>query len=58
MVSPKLVYAVQMSFAIAALLRPFALFLLLACVLLPIRRAVMRWMPECAVKRLFLLRVD
>ncbi len=43
-----------MSFAIAMLLRPFALFILLACVLLPIRFALMRFMPEGRLKRILL----
>lgn len=43
-----------MSFAIAMLLRPFALFILLACVLLPIRFALMRFMPEGRFKRILL----
>lgn len=47
-----------MSFAIALLLRPLALFVILACVLLPIRFAVMRWVPESKFKRLLMLRVD
>lgn len=46
-----------MSFAIAAFLRPFALFLLLACILLPCRYAVMKWMPEGKWKRILLFRV-
>lgn len=44
--------------AIALFLRPFALLFLLGCVLLPIRFAVMRWMPDCYLKRLFLIRVN
>ena len=47
-----------MSFAIALLLRPFALFVLLACVLLPIRFAVIRWAPDGRLKRLLLLKVE
>ena len=47
-----------MSFAIAMLLRPLALFLLLACVLLPIRMALARFMPDSKLKRLLLLRID
>jgi hypothetical protein len=46
-----------MSFAVALFLRPFALFVLLACVLLPVRHAVLRWMPEGRLKTLLLLRV-
>lgn len=46
-----------MSFALALLLRPVALFVLLACVLLPIRFAVIRWMPECRLKRWLLLPI-
>ena len=46
-----------MSFAIAAFLRPFALFLLLACVCLPARYAVIKWMPEGRLKRILLFRV-
>lgn len=47
-----------MSFAIAAFLRPFALFFILACVLLPIRYAVIKWLPEGKLKKLLLTRVD
>jgi len=47
-----------MSFAIAMALRPVALFVLLACVLLPIRYAVIKWMPDSKLKRLLLLRVQ
>lgn len=47
-----------MSFAIAMLIRPLVLFFVLACVLLPIRHAVIRWAPEGRVKRLLLRRVD
>lgn len=47
-----------MTLFLAAFLRPFVLFFILACVLLPIRFAVMKWMPECRLKRLFLLRID
>jgi len=45
-----------MSFAIAMVLKPFALFLLLA-LLLCVRYAVIWWVPECALKRLLLRRV-
>lgn len=45
-----------MSFAIAMLLKPFALFLFLA-LLLCARYAVIWWMPECRLKRLLLLRI-
>lgn len=47
-----------MSFALAILLRPLALFLILACFLLPIRFAVIRWFPESKFKRFLLTRVD
>jgi len=43
-----------MTFAIAMLLRPFALFILLACICLPARFAVIRWMPDGRLKRLLL----
>lgn len=46
-----------MTIAIAAALRPFVYFLVLACILLPIRYAVIKWMPEGKLKRVFLLRV-
>jgi hypothetical protein len=46
-----------MSFALALFLRPFALFFILACVLLPVRYAVIKWFPEGRIKRLLLLRV-
>lgn len=47
-----------MSLFIAAALRPVLLFFILACVLLPVRFAVMKWMPEGKLKRLLLLRVE
>lgn len=50
-------YDLRMSFAIAMLLRPFAALVLFGLVLLPIRLAVMRWLPEGKVKRVLLLRV-
>ena len=46
------------TFALALLLRPLALFLILGCVLLPIRYAVIWWFPEGRIKRFLLLRVD
>lgn len=42
----------------AALLKPVILFLLVALVLYPVRRAVMRWWPEGRVKRLLLWRTN
>lgn len=47
-----------MSFAIAMVLRPVALFVLLACVLLPIRYAIIKWMPEGRLKKLLLTPVE
>jgi len=47
-----------MTWVLAILIRPFAAFFLLACVLLPIRFAVKAWFPEGMIKRLLLLRVD
>lgn len=47
-----------MALAIAAFLRPFALFFVLACVLLPIRFALMKWLPNGRVKRLLLLKLQ
>jgi hypothetical protein len=47
-----------MSFAIAMLLRPLALFVLLACVLLPIRFAVMRFAPDGKLKRWLLTPIE
>jgi hypothetical protein len=43
--------------ALALLLRPLALFILLACILLPIRHAVIKWCPDGKIKHLLLLRV-
>jgi hypothetical protein len=40
-----------------ALLRPVFLFVVLACVLLPARYAVIKFMPEGRLKRILLLRV-
>lgn len=45
-----------MSFAIAMVLKPFALFLILA-LLLCARYAVIWWFPEGRIKRLLLRRV-
>ena len=42
----------------AVVLRPVALFVLAFVLLYPLRRAVMRWMPEGWLKRLFLFRVN
>lgn len=42
----------------AVILKPIFLFLLVALVLYPIRRAVMRWFPEGKVKRLLLWRTN
>lgn len=44
------------STVIALLLKPFALLAILAA-LLAVRHAVMRWMPDSRLKRLFLLRI-
>lgn len=44
------------NFAIALLLKPFALFAFLA-LLLCVRYAIIKWMPECRLKRLLLIRV-
>lgn len=44
-----------MSFAIAIILRPIMLFVLLGCICLPARYAVIKWVPEGNLKR-FLLR--
>lgn len=44
------------NFAIAMLLKPFALFAFLA-LLLCVRYAVIKLMPECRLKRLLLIRV-
>jgi len=41
-----------------AALRPFLLFFVLACICLPVRYAVIWWMPEGKLKRLLLRRVD
>lgn len=43
-----------MSFFLGLLLRPIILFILLACICLPARFAVMKWMPEGRLKRLLL----
>jgi hypothetical protein len=43
---------------LAAVLKPFVLFLLAFCVLYPARRAVMRYWPEGRVKRVLLFRVS
>lgn len=47
-----------MTLFLAALLRPFILLVLLGCILLPIRYAIIKWWPEGRVKRLLLYRVD
>ena len=46
-----------MSVAIAMFLRPFILLLVMLLVLVPIRKAVIRWMPEGKMKRLLLMKV-
>jgi len=38
-------------------LRPFILLLVMLLVLVPIRKAVIRWMPEGKMKRLLLMKV-
>lgn len=43
---------------LAAIFKPFVMFVLAACVLYPARRAVMRWWPEGKVKRVLLFRVS
>lgn len=43
---------------IAIFLKPFAALLLAVCVLIPARRAVVRWWPEGRVKRLLLMPVS
>ncbi len=47
-----------MSLALAMILRPFALFAVLACILLPIRYAVIKWMPDGTLKRVLLIRCN
>jgi hypothetical protein len=43
---------------LAAILKPFVLFLLAACVLYPARKAVERWWPSGTIKRVLLFRVS
>lgn len=43
-----------MEYFLAGLLRPVLLFVVLACVCLPARYAVRRWLPEGRLKRLLL----
>ena len=43
---------------LAAILKPFVLFLLAACVLYPARKAVEQWLPNGAIKRVLLFRVS
>jgi hypothetical protein len=50
-------YHLWMTVFLAAFLRPVLLFVLLACILLPIRFAVARWWPEGKVKRLLLREI-
>lgn len=38
-------------------LRPFILLLVMVVVLVPIRKAVIRWMPEGKLKRILLMKV-
>lgn len=42
---------------LAAVLRPVGLFILLACILLPIRYALKRYLPDGKLKRFLLLPV-
>jgi len=46
-----------MTVFLAAFLRPVLLFVVLACILLPVRFAVMRWWPDGKVKRLLLREI-
>ena len=46
-----------MTWLLAVLIRPLVLFILLACVLLPIRHAFMAWIPDGMVKRVLLLHL-
>ena len=43
---------------IALLLKPLVLLVLFVCVLLPIKLAFQRWMPDGRVKRLLLRRIN
>lgn len=47
-----------MSTAIAFLLKPFVILAFFVLVLIPVRLAVIRFMPEGRLKRLLLTRVD
>ncbi len=47
-----------MSLALAAFLRPLVFLLVAALVLIPVRLAIQRWMPEGRLKRILLLRVN
>ena len=42
---------------LAMLIRPVLLFVILACILLPARYAVIWWVPEGRIKRLLLFRL-
>lgn len=46
-----------MTAAIALFLRPFILLLVMLVVLVPVRKAVIRWMPEGKLKRILLMKV-
>lgn len=46
------------STAIAIVLRPLLLLIVVGCVLLPARRAVQRYMPEGRLKRVLLFRIS
>jgi len=46
-----------MTWLLAVLIRPLVLFILLACVLLPILYAVKAWIPDGMVKRVLLLHL-
>jgi hypothetical protein len=46
-----------MSIFLAALIRPMLLFVVLACILLPIRFAVIRWIPDGKLKRFLLTEI-
>jgi hypothetical protein len=47
-----------MTIFLAALLRPLLLFVLLGCILLPVRWAVITFWPEGRVKRFLLTPID
>lgn len=42
---------------LALFLKPLVFIVIMACILLPVRFAVLRWMKDCKLKRVLLFRL-